>query len=252
MTVAFWLKLILLCAEGVRNAVTWQSQRDHQKKVAQIKRDPVGAWNARFGRMREHRTPASAADATGVTGGIVAGDMAGTERHGAADAVFRAGGSPLPVMQAVLSDHEKALMKETSFFIPLPAPRRSSNGAAGYDLPSAVDAEILPGAQVLIPTGWCVAIPAGNCGVIHPRSGWAVKRCIDKRAGLIDEDYRGEVQVLLRNESTQTQSIKRGDRIAQMVIQPYTTVDVVTANKFEDTTDRGSGGFGSTGGMSNG
>ena len=147
---------------------------------------------------------------------------------------------------------EQEQLQEVMGTDPLPLPLRQTEGSAGYDLPAAINCEIAPGQQKLIPTGWRVAIPAGYAGQIWPRSGWAAKREIDRKAGLIDWDYRGELQVLLRNESEEIRTIRRGDKIAQLVIVPVATPDVEELIDFTDQTDRGSGGFGSTGGMSDG
>ena len=158
----------------------------------------------------------------------------------------------MPVMGFARTAWEQEQLQEAMGTDPLPLPLRQTEGSAGYDLPSAINCEIEPGQQKLIPTGWRVAIPTGYAGQIWPRSGWAAKREIDRKAGLIDWDYRGELQVLLRNESDETRTIRRGDKIAQLVIVPVATPDVVELTDFTDQTDRGSGGFGSTGGMSDG
>ena len=135
----------------------------------------------------------------------------------------------------------------------LPLPAYETAGAAGMDLRAAVpeDAPITlhPGDRVMAPTGLCIALPAGFEAQVRPRSGLAAKSgvtCLNT-PGTIDSDYRGEVKVILINLGPVAFVIRRGDRIAQMVIAP-----VVQASWREmdslDETDRGAGGFGSTGG----
>lgn len=125
-------------------------------------------------------------------------------------------------------------------------PRRESQGAAGYDLSSAVDVTIPPGGRAVVPTGIAIAVPEGTYGRVAPRSGLAAKHGIDVLAGVIDEDYRGEVGAILLNTSSTAFSIAAGDRIAQLVLEKIETplVSVVTDLGF---TARGGGGFGSTG-----
>lgn len=129
----------------------------------------------------------------------------------------------------------------------LPIPQRESAGAAGFDLRANTDGLVLaPGEQALVPTGYRWQLPPGWCGQIWPRSGLAVKREADRRAGLIDADYRGEVKALIRNEGREPLAIDYGDRIAQLVIVPYYLGEPVLANVL-DETERGDGGFESTG-----
>lgn len=124
-------------------------------------------------------------------------------------------------------------------------PKRTTEGAAGFDLRAFETLTLWPSEQALISTGIACAIPVGYCGQIWPRSGLAVKRGIDRRAGLIDEDYRGEVKVLLRNDGEKAVEILEGERIAQLVVVPYMgysyEVDELPPSA------RGTGGFGSTG-----
>lgn len=129
----------------------------------------------------------------------------------------------------------------------LPLPTRGSAGAAGYDVRSTQALTIQPGEQVAIPTGFAWEIPPGWCGMVCPRSGLAIRHRLDKRAGLIDEDFRGELVVVLVNEHLQTFEVKPGERIAQMVIVPCLQADIVELDAFESGTARGVGGFGSTG-----
>jgi dUTP pyrophosphatase len=130
----------------------------------------------------------------------------------------------------------------------LPAP--ASAGSAGSDLRAAVDREVVlaPAERVAIPTGLCLEIPLGWEGQVRPRSGLALRHGITvvNAPGTVDSDYRGELMVLLVNLGREPFTIRRGDRIAQLVLAP------VHAAVFEErldlsTTERGSGGFGSTG-----
>lgn len=134
----------------------------------------------------------------------------------------------------------------------LELPRQQTAGAAGMDLPAALDpgetVEIAPGAVSMIPTGFAIALPEGYEAQIRPRSGLAARHGVTvlNAPGTVDADYRGEVKVMLINHGTAPFKVRRGDRIAQMVIAP------VTAVRFEekdalDETERGSGGHGSTG-----
>ncbi len=127
-------------------------------------------------------------------------------------------------------------------------PTYGSTNAAGMDLYAALDEPFLinPGQFKSIPTGLAVSIPNNYEGQIRPRSGLAFKEQIFAFAGTIDSDFRGEIAVLLENRSDKPFAVKPGDRIAQMVISPYTK----SVNLFDlklDETERGSGGFGSTG-----
>jgi len=132
-------------------------------------------------------------------------------------------------------------------------PRYASAGAAGLDLSAALPAPLTlaPGERVAVPTGLVIALPAGHEGQVRPRSGLALKRglTVVNAPGTIDEDYRGELRVLLVNLSHEPQVIADGDRIAQLVVAPVTHValDEVADAELLGDTDRGSGGFGSTG-----
>lgn len=131
-------------------------------------------------------------------------------------------------------------------------PRRATKGAAGFDLAAALpEGEpmvLAPGARALIPTGLVLMLPPGTEGQVRPRSGLAAKNGVTvlNAPGTIDADYRGEVQVILINHGDAPFTIRRGDRIAQLVISRLTDAEFV--EKIEpDATDRGAGGFGSTG-----
>jgi dUTP pyrophosphatase len=126
-------------------------------------------------------------------------------------------------------------------------PRKGTSGAAGFDLFSVEDLVIYPGSRALVPLGLSIQVPLGTYGRIAPRSGLAVKHGIQVGAGVIDSDYTGEVKVLLFNHGSDNFQIKTGDRIAQLVIEKI--VDDLEIRLVENIseTDRGSGGFGSTG-----
>ena len=134
----------------------------------------------------------------------------------------------------------------------LPLPAYQSTLAAGLDLLAAVpvDApvEIVPGGRALIPTGVAIALPPGHEGQIRPRSGLAIHHGLTvlNAPGTVDADYRGELQVILVNHGNQTALITRGMRIAQLVIAPLVHVMLVESSEL-DSTERQSGGFGSTG-----
>jgi dUTP pyrophosphatase len=132
----------------------------------------------------------------------------------------------------------------------LPLPSYATTQSAGLDLMAAVQGEVTlaPGARQLIPTGLAIALPAGFEAQVRPRSGLALKHGVTvlNSPGTIDADYRGEVQVLLINHGEAPFVIKRGDRIAQMVVAPVTQIAWKPATQL-DETERGSGGYGSTG-----
>jgi len=125
-------------------------------------------------------------------------------------------------------------------------PVYSHPGDAGADLKSSVDAVIPARGKHLISTGIRLKLPAGHVGLIWPRSGLAVKHSLDCGAGVIDSEYRGEIKVLLFNHSDEDYSIKRGERVAQLIVQKFEKVDFIPVDSLEDTT-RGGNGFGSTG-----
>lgn len=135
----------------------------------------------------------------------------------------------------------------------LPLPAYETSGAAGMDLRAAVPADspmtLHPGARVAVPTGLAFALPGGFEAQVRPRSGLALKSGITvaNAPGTIDADYRGEVKVLLINLGEEDFVIRRGDRIAQLVIAPVVQTGWREVGSL-DATDRGAGGFGSTGG----
>tara|TARA_R110000868_G_scaffold73117_21_gene212478 strand:+ start:1286 stop:1741 length:456 start_codon:yes stop_codon:yes gene_type:complete len=134
----------------------------------------------------------------------------------------------------------------------LPLPAYQSEYAAGFDLLSASPDDALvvlePGAAASIPTGIAIALPAGFEAQVRPRSGLAAKHLVTvlNAPGTIDADYRGEIKVLLINHGKKAFEISRGMRIAQMVIAPVLQAELVEVTTL-DETERGAGGFGSTG-----
>ncbi len=132
----------------------------------------------------------------------------------------------------------------------IPLPQYATEHSAGMDVCAAVTADVClkPGESALIPSGFRIALPPGYEAQIRPRSGLAIKHQIGimNSPGTIDADYRGEVKVILTNFGTADFVIRRGDRIAQMVIAQHSRVRWEEKDSLEDTT-RGSGGFGHTG-----
>lgn len=132
----------------------------------------------------------------------------------------------------------------------LPLPQRMSAGASGFDLVAAVTEDVVlePGARTLVPTGISLALPVGLEAQIRPRSGLALKNGVTtlNSPGTIDADYRGEIGVILINHGEKPFVIKRGLRIAQMVIQKVPHIEWEEVEVLSET-ERGSGGFGHTG-----
>lgn len=135
----------------------------------------------------------------------------------------------------------------------VPLPRYAHPGDAGLDLVAATAVRLEPGARVAVPTGLAVAIPPGWVGLVHPRSGLARRHgvTVTNAPGTIDAGYRGEVQVLLVNLGDEAVELERGDRIAQLLVQPVGVATIVEVADLDDTA-RGEGGFGSTGRRSSG
>jgi dUTP pyrophosphatase len=132
----------------------------------------------------------------------------------------------------------------------LPLPEYMSEHAAGADLRAAVgDAIVLaPGDRTLVPTGIAIALPPGYEAQVRPRSGLALRSgvtCLNS-PGTIDADYRGEVRVLLANLGSESVTIARGDRIAQLVVAPVSRAEFAAVDELSES-ERGAGGFGSTG-----
>lgn len=131
-----------------------------------------------------------------------------------------------------------------------PLPQRQTEGSAGYDLCACVEEPVtlLPGEAFIFPTGLAAEIPHGCAGMIFTRSGLGVKHGVAVRngVGVIDSDYRGEIHVGLQNFSQEPYTIQPGERIAQLILMPVYLPPVVEVEELSQT-QRGSGGFGSTG-----
>jgi dUTP pyrophosphatase len=147
-------------------------------------------------------------------------------------------GSPIPVAVLRVGDRGE----------PLELPRHQTAGAAGMDLRADEPFELAPGERRLVPTGIAVAIPPGFEGQIRPRSGLALKHGLGmvNAPGTVDSDYRGEVGVILVNWGREPVRLARGERIAQLVIAPVTRAALQEVAELPGS-DRGGGGFGSTG-----
>ena len=132
----------------------------------------------------------------------------------------------------------------------VPLPKYMSHAASGMDIYAAVEVEVslMPGERKLIPTGFKMALPEGYEAQVRPRSGLAIKNGISvlNTPGTIDEDYRGEVGVILVNFGSESFTVKRGDRVAQMVIKKVEQADIEVVENLSET-HRSSGGFGHTG-----
>lgn len=130
-------------------------------------------------------------------------------------------------------------------------PKRATAGSAGMDLYACIDEPITlaPGQLAVVPTGIAIALPENSCAAfLYARSGLGVKHgiCLSNGVGVIDSDYRGEICAGLCNVSDKPYTIEPDERVCQMVIAPVLTPDVVEVSELDDT-DRGEGGFGSTG-----
>jgi len=132
----------------------------------------------------------------------------------------------------------------------LPLPSRATAAASGYDLHAAVESDLViaPGDRALIPTGFSIAVPEGYEAQIRPRSGLALEHGIvlPNAPGTIDADYRGELKVIVMNAGEKSFTVRRGDRIAQLVIAPVAVAEWVEVLELQET-ERGGGGFGHTG-----
>ena len=134
----------------------------------------------------------------------------------------------------------------------LPLPRQQTAGAAGLDLAAAIGVDetvtIAPGDYAMVPTGLVIALPEGYEAQIRPRSGLAARHGVTvlNSPGTVDADYRGEVKILLINHGREPFSLRRGERVAQMVVAPVSAVELVEVDEL-DATERGAGGHGSTG-----
>ena len=130
----------------------------------------------------------------------------------------------------------------------LPMPTHSHEGDAGVDLYTSIDFKLRSGERRLVPAGIAVAVPQGYVGLVCPRSGMAVKHGITvvNGPGVVDSGYRGELKVALINQGAEPVSFERGDRIAQLLVVPVAVQELTEVAELP-TSDRGDGGFGSTG-----
>lgn len=146
---------------------------------------------------------------------------------------------------------ENAVVKVKKLVDKAHLPKYGSAEAAGADLFACLDGGSLTinaGETVFIHTGIAVEIPAGLVGLVYARSGLACKRGLApaNKVGVVDSDYRGEIMVAMHNHGTVSQTIEDGERIAQIVFTPYVAATLIQSDTLDDT-ERGSGGFGSTG-----
>jgi dUTP pyrophosphatase len=141
-------------------------------------------------------------------------------------------------------------VKRLPHFAGLELPAYATHGAAGMDVLAAEDVVLNPGARHAVATGLAVAIPPGFEIQVRPRSGLALKHgiSIPNTPGTIDSDYRGELKVIVINHGAEVFDIRRGDRIAQLVLAPVTRAAWLPVDELDETL-RGEGGFGSTGGV---
>lgn len=141
-------------------------------------------------------------------------------------------------------------VKRLPHFEGLDLPAYATEGAAGMDVLAAEDVTLAPGARHAVATGLAVAIPPGFEIQVRPRSGLALKHgvTVPNTPGTIDSDYRGELKVIMINHGAQPFEIRRGDRIAQLVLAPVMQATWLKVDELDETA-RGEGGFGSTGGV---
>lgn len=141
-------------------------------------------------------------------------------------------------------------VRRLEHFEGLELPSYATDGAAGMDVLAAEDVTLAPGARHAVATGIAVAIPKGFEIQVRPRSGLALKHgiTVPNTPGTIDSDYRGEVKVIVINHGSEAFEIRRGDRIAQLVVAPVTRASWLPVEELDETA-RGEGGFGSTGGV---
>jgi dUTP pyrophosphatase len=141
-------------------------------------------------------------------------------------------------------------VKRLPHFEGLELPAYATEGAAGMDILAAEDVTLAPGARHAVATGLAVAIPHGFEIQVRPRSGLALKHgvTVPNTPGTIDSDYRGELKVIMINHGGAAFEIRRGDRIAQLVLAPVTQATWLKVDELDETA-RGEGGFGSTGGV---
>ncbi len=142
------------------------------------------------------------------------------------------------------------LVKRLAHGAGLDLPAYATEGAAGMDVLAAEDVVLAPGGRHAVATGLSLAIPAGYEVQVRPRSGLALKHGISlpNAPGTIDSDYRGELKIILINLGSEEFAVRRGDRIAQLVLAPVTRASWLEVDDLDETA-RGEGGFGSTGGV---
>jgi dUTP pyrophosphatase len=141
-------------------------------------------------------------------------------------------------------------VKRLAHFAGLELPEYATQGSAGMDVLAAEDVTLAPGGRHAVATGLAFAIPPGFEIQVRPRSGLALKHgiTVPNTPGTIDSDYRGELKVILINHGQEAFAIRRGDRVAQLVLAPVTRAAWLKVDEL-DHTERGEGGFGSTGGV---
>jgi dUTP pyrophosphatase len=132
----------------------------------------------------------------------------------------------------------------------LPLPTRATAGSAGFDLHAALEDELVlePGDRALVPTGFAIAVPSGHEAQVRPRSGMALRHglVLPNAPGTIDADYRGELSVIVMNAGRERITLRRGERIAQIVVAPVSDARFLEVESLDETS-RGAGGFGHTG-----
>ncbi|PLK26461.1 dUTP diphosphatase [Novosphingobium sp. TH158] len=149
-----------------------------------------------------------------------------------------------------MPDAVPVLVKRLEHGQGLDLPAYATAGAAGMDVVSAEDVTLAPGARHAVATGLALAIPPGYEVQVRPRSGLALKHgiTVPNTPGTIDSDYRGELKIILINHGSEPFAIRRGDRVAQLVLAPVVQAGWVEVEHLDETA-RGEGGFGSTGGV---
>lgn len=158
------------------------------------------------------------------------------------------GDEPDPTPQATSSSVARPRLAVQRLREDVALPAYAHPGDAGLDLAAAEAVSLWPGERAAVPTGLAVAVPAGWVGLVHPRSGLASRHglTVANAPGTIDAGYRGELKVLLVNLGGELVELAAGDRVAQLLLQPVGEAEVVEVDDL-DATDRGVGGFGSTG-----
>lgn len=148
------------------------------------------------------------------------------------------------------AENVPVMVKRLAHFEGLELPAYATEGAAGMDVLAAEDVTLAPGARHAVATGLALAIPPGFEIQVRPRSGLALKHgiTVPNTPGTIDSDYRGELKVILINHGEDAFDVRRGDRIAQLVLSPVTRASWLKVDELDETI-RGEGGFGSTGGV---